>query len=133
MKRPLLFAGLLYVGGILIGNFVSVPLSVLLPVSLAVALAAIVWANARLYLLYPLILLTAWTGYIFHTTIISPHDLRRVLGASPDIVTVRGVLSEPPTIRFSEVGEKVVWHSMARLDVTELRPNKGQWKPATGQ
>jgi competence protein ComEC len=133
MKRPLLLAGLLYVMGILIGNFIPVPLTILLPISLAVAIAAIVWAGARLYLLYPLIVLTAWTGYTFHTAIISPNDLRRVLGASPKIVTVRGILSETPTIRYSEVGEKVLWHTMARLDVSELRPNKGQWKAAIGQ
>ena len=83
MKRPLLWAGLLYVAGILVGNFVPVSLAILLPVSLAVATAAIAWANARLYLLYPLILLVAWTGYTLHTAIISPHDLRRVLGAAP--------------------------------------------------
>src|SRR3954467_15962035 len=101
MKRPLLSAGLLYVTGILIGNFVSVPLAILLSISIAVAIAAIIWTNARTYLLYPLILLTAWTGYAFHTAVISPHDLRRVLGASPEIVTVRGVLSETPTMRYS--------------------------------
>jgi competence protein ComEC len=133
MKRPLLLAGLLYAAGILIGNFVAVPLMILLPVSLAVAVAAIVCAGARLYLLYPLIVLTAWTGYTFHTAIVSPNDLRRILESGPEIVTVRGVLSETPTIRYSEVGEKVLWHTMARLDVTELRPNKGQWKLATGR
>jgi len=133
MKRPLLWAGLLYVAGILVGNSVPVSLAILLPVSLAVATAAIAWANARLYLLYPLILLVAWTGYTLHTAIISPHDLRRVLGAAPEIVTVRGILSETPTIRYSEVGEKTAWHTMARVDVAALRPNREEWKPATGR
>jgi competence protein ComEC len=133
MKRPLLSAGLLYVAGILIGNFFSVPLAILLTVSLIVALAAILWTGGRAYLLYPLILLTAWTGYTFHTATISPHDLRRLLTAGPEIVTVRGILTETPTIRNSEVGDKTLWHTMARLDVTTLRPNRGQWKPATGR
>jgi hypothetical protein len=133
MKRPLLLAGLLYVAGILIGNFVTVPLVILLPVAFAFAIAAIVWAHARLYLLYPLILLTAWTGFTFQTAIISPHDLRRVLEANTEIVTVRGILSETPTVRYSEVGDKPLWHTMARVDVTALRPNRGEWKPATGR
>jgi competence protein ComEC len=133
MKRPLLFAGLLYVAGILLGNFVPVPLVILLPVSLALALVAVVWAKARVYFLWPLILLTAWTGYTFNTAIISPHDLRRVLGNGPEIVTVRGTLSEMPTIRYSEVGEKTLWRTMARVDVTSLRPNRGEWKPALGR
>jgi competence protein ComEC len=133
MKRPLLSAGLLYVAGILIGNSVSVPLSILLPASFAVATTAIAWANARTYFLYPLIVLTAWSGYTFHTAIISPCDLRRILGASPEIVTVRGILAETPTIRSSQVADKALWHTMTRLDVTELRPNKGQWKTATGR
>ena len=133
MKRPLLRAGLLYVAGILIGNFVSVPLSILLPVSLAVAITAIAWTNARIYLLYPLLLLTGWTGYTFNTAITSPHDLRRVLGTGPEIVTVRGILSETPTIRYSEVAEKTLWHTMARVDVSAARPNRGEWKSATGR
>ena len=133
MKRPLLSAGLLYVAGVLIGNFVLVPLVILLLVSVAFAIVAIVWAKVRVCLLYPLFLLTGWTGYTFHTAIISPHDLRRVLGTGPEIVTVQGTLSETPTIRYSEVGEKTLWHTMARVDVTALRPNRGEWKPAIGR
>src|SRR5256885_10596235 len=120
MKRPLLLPGLLYVAGILIGNFVSVPLAILLPVSLAVALLAIVWSKARHYLLYPLLFLTGWTGFAFHTATISPHDLLRVLGANPEIVTVRGTLSETPTVRVSETGGKTSWYTMARVDVSAL-------------
>jgi competence protein ComEC len=133
MKRPLLSAGLLYVAGILIGNFVSVPLAILLPLSLVVAITAIAWADARTHLLYPLILLIGWTCYTFNTAIISPQDLRRVLGTGPEIVTVRGTLAETPTIRYSDVAEKTLWHTMARVDVTALRPNRADWKPATGR
>jgi competence protein ComEC len=133
MKRPLLLAGLLYVAGILIGNFVSVPLAILLPVSLAVAVLAIAWTKARHCLLYPLLLLMGWTGFTFHTATISPHDLRRVLGANPEIVTARGTLSETPTIRVSETGGKTSWHTMARVDLSALRPNRGDWRPAMGR
>jgi competence protein ComEC len=133
MKRPLLLAGLLYVAGILLANFVSVPLAFLFPVSLAVAALAIFWTRARHCLLYPLLLLTAWTGLTFHTAIISPHDLRTVLGSNPEIVTVRGILSETPAIRSSEAGDKTLQHTMARVDVTALRPNRGEWKRATGR
>jgi competence protein ComEC len=133
MKRPLLIAGLLYVAGILIGNFVSVPLAILASISLAVTVTAIVWTAVRSYLLYAVVLLTAWTGYTFHTAINSPYDLRRVLGASPEIVTVRGVLSETPNIRYSQAGDKTLWHTMARINVTGLRPNRGEWKSATGR
>ncbi len=133
MKRPLLLAGLLYVAGILIGNFVSVPLAFLLPVSLAVAVLAITWTRARYYLLYPLLFLTGWTGFTFHTAIVSPRDLRRVLGANPEIVTIRATLSETPTIHVFETAGKTSWHTMARVDVAALRPNRGDWKPATGR
>jgi competence protein ComEC len=133
MKRPLLCVGLLYVAGILLGSFAPVPLAILLPLSLIVAAAAIAWANARVHLLYPLIALTGWTGYTFHTAIVSPHDLRRILGANPEIVSVRGTLCETPTIRYSDVTGKTLWHTMARIEVTSLRLNRGQWKPATGR
>lgn len=133
MKRPLLLAGLLYVAGILLGNFVSVPLAFLLPISLAAALLAIAWSKARHHVLYPLLFLTGWTGFTFHTAIISPHDLRRVLGDNPAIVTIRGTLSETPTIRVTETAGKTSWHTMARVDVTALRPNRAAWKAATGR
>jgi competence protein ComEC len=132
MKRPLLLAGLLYVAGILVGNSVSVPLPFLLPISLTVAVLAIIWSTARHCLLYPLLLLAGWTGFTFHTATISPRDLRRVLGPNPEIVTLRGTLSETPTLRVSETAGKTSWHTMARLDVAELRPNRGEWKAATG-
>jgi len=132
MKRSLLSAGLLYVAGILVGNFIFVPLAILLTVSLIVALAAILWTGARAYLLYPLILLTAWTGYTFHTATISPNDLRCILTLGTEIVTVQGILTEIPIICYSEVGDKTLWHTMARIDVTSLRPNRGQWKPVIG-
>jgi hypothetical protein len=90
MKRPLLPVALLYVGGILIALFISVPPLLLLVASLGLAVLTLAWARARLIGLCALIVLTGWTNHTLRTAIFSPHDLRSILGEQPDILTLRG-------------------------------------------
>ena len=90
MKRPLLPVALLYVGGILIARFISLPPLLLLAGSLGLAALTLAWPRARLVGLCALIVLTGWTNHTLRTAILSPHDLRRILGEQPEIVTLRG-------------------------------------------
>ena len=57
---------------------------------------ALAWPRARLVGLGALILLTGWTNHTLRTAVLSPHDLRRILGEPPQIVTLRGMLRETP-------------------------------------
>ncbi len=133
MKRPLVPVALLYVGGILIACFISLPPPLLLAGSLGAAALTLAWRGARLSLLCALIVLTGWTNFTLRTAIISPHDLRRILGDEPDIVTIRGTLHETPVQRVSERNSEESWRTLARIDVTALRPNRKPWQPATGR
>ncbi len=133
MKRPLVPVALLYVGGILIALLVPVPPLYLLVASLGVAALTLGWARVRLAGLCSLIVLTGWTNHTLRTAILSPHDLRLILGEQPDIVTVRGAMREAPTQRVYVRGQQETWRTMARIEVTALRRNRQTWQPAAGR
>src|ERR1700690_1958637 len=99
MKRPLVPVALLYVGGILIALLITIPPLFLLAASLGLAALTLARPRSRLMALGTLIVLTGWTNHTLRTAIISPNDLRRILGEQPEIVTVRGTLRETPTQR----------------------------------
>ena len=133
MKRPLLPVALFYVGGILIARFISLPPLLLLAGSLGLAALALAWPRARLVGLCLLLVLTGWTHHTLRTAILSPHDLRRILGEQPEIVTLRGILRETPVQRVYERGQQESWRTMARIDATALRLNRQAWQPAAGR
>jgi competence protein ComEC len=133
MKRPLVLVGLLYIAGVLAGEFLPLPPCLLLFASLAVALAALAWGKARARLLYPLVLLAAWTNVVLQTAIISPHDVRQVLSEQPEIVTVRGRLRETPVVHTHDNNGRMTWRTLAQLQVAGLQPNHKGWQPATGR
>lgn len=132
MKRPLVPVALLFVGGILMAGFISLPPPLLLAGSLGVAAVALAWPRARLAALVALIFLAGWTNQGLRTAILSPHDLRRILGEQPEIVTIRGTLREAPVQRVIERNEEESWRTLARIDVTALRANRKAWQPAAG-
>ena len=133
MKRPLLPVALLYVGGILIARLISLPPLLLLTGSLGLAALTLAWPRARLAGLCMQIVLPGWTNHTLRTAVLSPHDLRRILGEQPEIVTVRGALRETPTQRVYERGQQESWRTVARVDVTALRRNRQPWQPAAGR
>ncbi len=132
MKRPLLWVALFHVCGILISRYIPLSPYPLLAASGCVTIVAFAWSRARLYLLYALCVLTGCTNYSLHTAIISPFDIRRLLGQEPAIASIRGVLLETPTERVFVLGEKESWSSVAQIRLTELRTNGGAWAPAEG-
>ncbi|TAL01990.1 MAG: DUF4131 domain-containing protein, partial [Verrucomicrobia bacterium] len=126
MKHPLGNVALFYAGGLLLAEFLQPPLVILLSVTLAIAVAAILLSRWRSFLLGPLLILIGWTNLVSRTAVISPHDLRLILD-KPDIVTVRGVLTETPTQRVFVRDEEESWRTLARIRVTEIsRRGKSQ-------
>jgi len=131
MNRPMFWVALLFATGIIAGDFVPVRYEVLVGVSLGLGVLALAWSKARPLLLYPLIFSAGWTALAIHTAILSPHDLR--LGNAPVLVDVRGRLSETPAPREMDDGEKISWHTTARLEVTAIRLRHSDWTPAAGR
>ena len=113
MKRPLILVALLYLAGIFLAGSITLSPTVLLAVSLSLALATLVWAQARPWLLCALILLTGWTNTALRTAIMSSQDVRRILGKPAALVTFRGILTETPSLRVFVQDGQESWRTLA--------------------
>jgi predicted membrane metal-binding protein len=133
MRRPLLIVALLYVSGILAATAVELPPLPLALLALGVAVLAAAWARVRLVLLGALLVLAGWTNSTLHTAVLSPNDLRAILGQQSDIVTVRGTLCESPSHRVYEMDEKESWRTLAQVEVNAMCANRQKWRPAAGR
>src|SRR5437899_807757 len=132
MKRPLAQVALLYVGGVLLGDSVSLRSPWLFAVALTFAAASFVHAEARVYWLGFLIVLAGWTNMAAHTALLSPFDLRTLVGTSIEYLTLRGVLCETPSQRVYEHHLEESWRTLARVDVAALRRGT-DWQAAFGR
>ncbi|MGH7991660.1 MAG: ComEC/Rec2 family competence protein, partial [Limisphaerales bacterium] len=101
-------------------------------VSFLVFILALALEKFRPFLLCILLALAGWTNLIFHTAIISPNDLRAWLGNEPEIVTVRGILTQTPKIKINEHAGAQTEHSLAQIRVAKICRRKN-WQPALGK
>src|SRR2546427_7286599 len=132
MNRPLAIVALLYVSGVLLGGFLSLRLPWLFAFSLGLAGATFVWSAARVYLLALLAVLTGWTNLATRTAVISPCDLRTLVGTNVEFVTLRGALCDTPSQRVYEHRDKESWRTLARIEVAALQRD-AHWQPAFGR
>jgi competence protein ComEC len=132
MKQPLCSVALLYMGGVLLGQWFHPPLSILFMFSFLGAFAALLWNRGRLFLLRLLLVLAGWTNLSWHTAILSPDDLRLVAGPGPEAASVRGALRASPMPRIYERQGRELWHSSVVIDADQIRRSRG-WQPAYGK
>src|SRR4029077_6424229 len=102
MKRPLVPIALLFAGGILVGDHFVIPLTVLLGAAFSLLAMAFAWSAARAFLLYPAIFLVGWVAMLVSCVVISPHDLRTLIGNESELATIRATLIETPSVRSRE-------------------------------
>jgi ComEC/Rec2-related protein len=132
MKRPFVTVVSFYAIGLLLAGLFQPPLIALFIASFLILILFFVLKNLRPYLLCALLVLSGWTNLVFHTAIISPNDLRRLIGDEAQIVTVRGMLAETPQLKLSRRREAETEHSLAQVHVTEIQGH-GNWQPAAGE
>src|SRR5690242_9198003 len=132
MKRPLVAVVSSYVVGLLLAELFRPPLVILFAASLAAFVAALVFGKFRFRLIWPLLVLAGWTNLASRIAVVSPHDLRTLMGGTDALVTVRGKLVETPHLRVSERDEPPRERSVAQVRVTAVQPDAG-WQPATGE
>jgi len=119
--------------GIVAARFLALPPSVLLAASLALAAVTLAWSRARPFLLYGLVALTGWSNLALRRAVLSPDDLRSLLGDQPQLVVVRGELRETPSVRsYLHAGEPS-WRTLGQVEVTALRLNGQPWRTASGR
>jgi len=133
MKRPLLLVALLYGGGIIIADARLLPWWPVLIASLAVGACALLLDRMRPWLLGLLLILAGAASQTFHSTLLSPADLRRIVGNEPVIVNVRASLAETPYLRVRGDPEDEEWRSLAQLEVHAIQRKGREWQPASGR
>ena len=142
MKRPLVAVVSCYTVGLLLGEVFQPPLMALFAVSFIVlALAGLAEAfmrrrilvleRIRALLIWPLLALAGWTNFASRTAVVSPDDLRSLIGSEAAIVTARGTLIETPRVKIVERDDLETEHSLAKVRVTEIRRGEN-WRPASG-
>jgi competence protein ComEC len=131
MKRPLIAVVSGYAFGLLLAGIFRPPLVALFGFTVAVLVLALVLEKLRPWLLWLLIALAGWTNLASRTAIVSPNDLRALLGDTNAIVMVRGTLTETPHWRITEHDGQQTERSIAQIRVIALRRG-ADWQPADG-
>jgi ComEC/Rec2-related protein len=132
MKRPFVTVVSFYAIGLLLAGLFQPPPVTLFSASLLILILFFSLRKFRPFLLCALLVLSGWTNLIFHTAIISPNDLRRLIGNETQIVTVRGTLAETPQLKLSRRRDLESERSLAQVHVTEIQGH-GNWQPAAGE
>ncbi|HLZ55007.1 MAG TPA: hypothetical protein VKS19_11045, partial [Verrucomicrobiae bacterium] len=128
MRRPLVSVVSCYTVGLLLAEIFHPPLGVLFAITFVVLVLAFVLERLRSWLIWLLITLVGWTNLADRTTVISPRDLRGLLGDDSAIVAVRGTLLETPHVKIVERDNQEIEHSLARVRVAGLYRG-GNWQP----
>lgn len=130
--RPFVVVVSFYGFGLLLAEFFQPPLPALFAASFLMLLLVLAVAKWRAFLLCALLILTGWTNLVFHTAIISPNDLRRIVGDQTEPASVRGVLVRSPQIKISQRRGEEIERSQAQVKVSEIRAGDEPWQPADG-
>ena len=132
MKRPLVSVVSCYVIGLLLAGIFRPPPGVLFAGSFFVLILVLVVKKFRPWLIWPFIALAGWTNLGSRTAVVSPTDLRTLIGNNTAMVALRGTLSETPRLRIYQADEVESWRTLARVEVAALRRGTN-WEPAFGQ
>jgi competence protein ComEC len=132
MNRPLVAVVFAYAAGLLTAQIFQPPLVALFGLAFFVLVLVLVLEKLRPFLIWPLLTLVGWTNFAARTAVVSPNDLRRVLGNEPAVVTVHGALAETPRLKIIEHDEQEKWRSVARVRVREIRRGNN-FQPADGE
>ncbi len=132
MNCPLVAVVFAYAAGLLFAQLFQPPLAALFGFTFFVLVLVLVFKKARLFLIWPFLALVGWTNFAAHTAVISPNDLRTLLGREPAIVTIHGTLAETPRLKIVERDEEEKWRSVVRVRVREMR-RENNFLPADGE
>jgi hypothetical protein len=132
MKRPFVAAVSFYAIGLLLAELFKPLPAVLFTASFLTLVLVFTLKKFRPFLLCLLLVLAGWTNLVFRTAIISPNDLRRLIGDQTEIAIVRGVLIQTPQIRVSERHGDETEHSLTQVRVTAIGGDEN-WQPADGE
>jgi competence protein ComEC len=131
MKYPLVAVVSCYAAGLLIADHLPIPLPALFLTAFILLAFTLFVQRTRLFLIWPLLALVGWTNLTSRTAIVSPNDLRILIGNEPALVTLRGTLLETPALKIYQRDGEQAEHALARVRVSALQRD-GNWCPAFG-
>ncbi|MDA1274039.1 MAG: ComEC/Rec2 family competence protein [Verrucomicrobia bacterium] len=117
MKRPLLLVTVPYLGGILLSHMIAVPLLWLFGAGFGFAVASVPISKLRQVFLAAAIILSGWVNMAVQTQVVSPCDIRTILGDAIELATVQGRLIRTPIHRSDVRESSVKWRSSAEIEV----------------
>ncbi len=120
MHRPWRFLAVPYGAGVALGGWADGPVFGLLAAAIGIAVTALAWPSTRRVTVPALLLLTGWARCNLSTAVVSPRDLRLLLGDEPCAVTVCGRLVATPELRRVEGARRESYRTRAELRVTEV-------------
>jgi len=132
VKRPLVAVVSCYVIGLLVAAFFQPPLAALFAAAFLVLIPVLVLEKLRPWLIWPLLALVGWANLASRIAVLSPNNLRTVLGNDAVIAAVRGNLVETPHIKIIERDDQETNRTVALVQVTGLRRDEN-WQPADGE
>ncbi|HTR43364.1 MAG TPA: ComEC/Rec2 family competence protein [Pseudomonadales bacterium] len=132
MRRPFVTVVSFYAIGLLLAELFKPPAIALFAASFVILILFFVLKKFRPFLLCALLVFSGWTNLIFRTAVISPDDLRHLIGDETKIVTVRGIMDQTPQLKLSRRGELETEHTLTQVRVKEIQSG-GDWQPATGE
>ncbi|MGA2247985.1 MAG: ComEC/Rec2 family competence protein [Verrucomicrobiota bacterium] len=136
MQRPLAAVVVAYGTGLLLAQWLHPPL-LLVPALAFVLVLVVALSLARVFkqrrwAVWPLLALLGWLNFNVRTDILSPADLRVLVGREPAMVTLRGTLVETPRLKIIQRDDQEKWRSVARVKVRQLRRGDA-FEPAAGE
>ena len=133
MSQPLLRVVCLFALGVVLEGLWDLGLSVWL-IGLLIALLVAAGRQACRQVALPLLLVCAGgINLSCHTRPWSGYDLRHQVSERPMLADLQGRLVETPRVTSPAKGRPARPRTVARLDVTRIRPHHGEWEPATGR
>jgi ComEC/Rec2-related protein len=132
MKRPFVAVVSFYALGLLLAEIFKPSPALLFAAAFFVLVLFFALKKFQPCLLCLLLLLAGWINLVLHTAVISPNDLRHLIGHEPEIVTVRGTMVQTPQIKISEYRGDEIPHSLTQVRVAEIEED-ADWEPTFGQ
>ncbi len=135
MKRPLLIVALLFLAGVFFAEFApwTCPPFLLAGTGLAVGVLSLFAGRYRPGLLAALLVLAGAANLTLRTRVVAPDDLRHLLGADAQLISVRGTLPETPYHRVYQHEADITWRTLAEIQVHSMRRHGDDWAPASGR
>ena len=132
MKRPFGRPLLAYALGVLLAEYVQLPFLWILAGSAVFTVIALLQPNRWAWIILAGLAAAGATNLNLSQAILSPADLRRLIGEDTVLSNVRGKLRTTPEVRASFRKEREEFRYVAYLDATEIRTSESGWKPAVG-